>query len=203
MYKFFSILFFLSCSQDYICVDDVGELINNSIKCEELSFKTSSTGDRNIYKLDEILEVSLTKNNDRENLIVLNGKIIKIDTKIINKKIIFDLMTAYEFKWNNINYISLELNSNNGLNLNSKSLNIVVKITGNYQGVCFSEWNSGYDLSSAIGVNNDKLFILNQDVNYLNYFEFKKNIFMLNKEKSTKCKIDEEYRICVPHTYKI
>ena len=207
IYKYLTIgvmCFLLLGFQDkWKCLEDgLEEIISKPIEYKVCPYKTSVTNSKQIISINNRISLVLTKKEtNNENYILFDNKRFKINTKIKNGRINYDLQSLYKFAYKDTDFYLFELNSVNGLNLNSKSLNLVVLISKDKLSFPFCEWNLGNNLSNNIGMNNGKLFILNNKADSIKYYEFKNNRFVHNFKNSVKYQNDSIGRICVPADY--
>jgi hypothetical protein len=199
MTKYFFIFFLLNIFQtEWKSLENgLEDIISKPIDVDNCKFKILDKKNYSSVQIDNNTFLILTKNATKNgNYILFRNKKYKIDTKISNN-INFDLQSIHKFKYNNSVFYILELNSINGLNLNSKSFNIIISNSINKMSILFSEWADS-DLSNSIGINNGKIFILNNEINSIKYYEYNFRKFIYKLEKSTISKIDSQGRICVP-----
>lgn len=197
---FFIFLLFNLFQTEWKCLDNgLEDVISKPVDSDNYKFKIIDKKNYSSIQIDNKTSLILTKKvNKNGNYILFRNTKYEIDTKISNNYINFDLQSIHKFKYNNTIFYMLELNSINGLNLNSKSLNMIVSASANNLSILFSEWGADGDLSNSIGVNKGKLFIINNDVNSIKYYEYNCRNFIYKLKNSTKSKIDSQGRICVP-----
>lgn len=207
-YLFTTLLFVFpfNFQEHWRCLDEgLDDLISVPINTKICKYTEIDTKDNVKIKINNKAILVLTKKD------IKNGNYILSENKkyIINDKLSknhinynYDLLKMYSFKNKEGTFYWLKLYTSNGLNLNSKTFNLIVLFSNNKLYIPFTEWDSGELGATSLGINKGKLFILSNDINSIQYFEYKNKKFIHNPKNSIECKIDSTRRICVPDSYK-
>lgn len=207
-YLYTSLLFILpfNFQVHWKCLENGSyDLISKPINIKECKYSEVYSKNDIKIKIANKATLVLTRNDIKNGNYILFAK----DKFIINDKLSrnninynYGLLDMYSFKNNDGAFYLLELNTNNGLNLNSQTLTLILLFSKNKMYISFLEWNSGDNSATSIGINKGKLFILNYKVTTIDYFEFENKKFIYNQKKSTKCKTDSSGKFWVPSNYK-
>jgi len=205
-YLFASLLliFPFNFQENWRCLDDgLDDIISNPIDYKICKYTEIDTKDNVKIKINNKATLVLTQRD------IKNGTYILFEKKkyIINDKLSrnhinynYYLLHMYSFKNKEGTFYWLALGTDNGLNLNSKTFNVIILFSKNKLYIPFTEWDAG--VATSLGLNKGKLFVLTNNIDSIQYFEFKNKKFIYNSKNSIKCRIDSTRRICVPDSYR-
>ncbi|OXB11719.1 hypothetical protein [Flavobacterium reichenbachii] len=209
-YLFLSLLFIFpfNFQEHWRCLDEgLNDVISNPIDYKSCKYTEIDTKDNYKMKINSKATLVLAKRDIKEHPYILFEK----KKYIINDKLSryhidynhnYDLMEMDSFKNKEGTFYWLKLYTSNGYYLNSKIFNLIVLFSNNKLYIPFNEWDSGLGGATSIGINKGKLFILTNDIDSIQYFEYKNKKFIYNSKNSIKCRIDSTKRICVPDSYR-
>lgn len=207
-YLFTTLLFVFpfNFQEHWRCLDDgLYDLISVPINTKICKYNQILTKDNVKVKIDKKATLVLTRRDIKNgNYILFENKKYIINDKLSKNCINYNyyVLGMESFKNKEGTFYLLELSTSNGLNLNSKTFNLIVLFSNNKLYIPFTEWDSGIGGAMSLGTNKGKLFILINDINLIQYFEYKNKKFINNPKNSIECKIDSTRRICVPDSYK-
>jgi hypothetical protein len=205
-YLFVSLLFIFpfNLQEHWRCLDDgLDDLISTPINSKICKYNEIFTKDNVKVKINSKATLVLTQKD------IKNGTYILFENKkyIINdglsKNCInynYYVLGMESFKNKEVTFYWLKLGTSNGLNLNSKTFNLIISFSNNKLYIPFAGWDSG--VATSLGINKGKLFILSNVIDSIQYFEYKNKKFIYNPKNSIKCRIDSTRRICVPDSYR-
>ena len=208
-YLFASLLFIFpfNFQEDWRCLDEgLDDLISTQIDTKICKYTEILGKNNDKIKINSKATLVLTQRDIKNgNYILFEKRKYLINDKVSRRNNInynYYLLNMNSFKNKEGTFYLLELGTSNGLNLNSKTFNLIVLFSKNKLYIPFTEWNSGDNTATSIGLNKGKLFILNCAIDSIQYFEFKNKKFVYDSKNSIKCRIDSTRRICVPNSYK-
>lgn len=206
-YLFTTLLFIFpfNFQEDWRCLDEgLNDLISIPIDTKICKYVEIDTKENVKIKINSKATLVLTKKDIKNgNYILFEKKKYLINDKVSIRNNInynYDLLNMESFKNKEGTFYLLKLYTSNGLNLNSKTFNLIILFSKNKLYIPFTGWDSG--VATSLGINKGKLFILSNDIDSIQYFEFKNKKFVYDSKNSIKCRIDSTRRICVPNSYK-
>lgn len=207
-YLFASLLFIFpfNFQEHWKCLDEgLDDLISIQINTKICKYTEIDTKDNVKIKINSKATLVLTQRDIKNgNYILFEKKKYLINDKLSKNHINYNyyLLGMYSFKNKEGTFYLLELSTSNGLNLNSKTFNLIVLFSKNKLYIPFTGWDSGIGGATSLGINKGKLFILSNDIDSIHYFELKNKKFIYDSKNSIKCRTDSTRRICVPSNYK-
>ncbi|KFF02606.1 hypothetical protein [Flavobacterium reichenbachii] len=207
-YLFVSLLFIFpfNFQEHWRCLDEgLYDLISTPINTKICKYNQILTKDNVKVKIDNKATLVLTQRDIKNgNYILFAKKKYIINDKLSKNGINYNyyVLGMESFKNKEGTFYLLELSTSNGLNLNSKTFNLIILFSKNKLYIPFTEWDSGEGGATSIGINKGKLFVLTNDIDSIQYFEYKNKKFIYNSKNSIKCRIDSTRRICVPDSYR-
>lgn len=199
-------IFPFNFQEHWRCLDEgLDDIISIQINTKSCKYTEVDTKENVKIKINSKATLVLTKKDIKNgNYILFEKKKYLINDKLSKNHINYnyDLLDMYSFKNKEGTFYLLKLYTSNGLNLNSQTFNIIILFSKNKIYFPFTEWDSGIGGATSLGLNKGKLFILSNNGNSIQYFEFKNKKFIYNSKNSIKCRIDSTRRICVPNNYR-
>ncbi|KQB40455.1 hypothetical protein [Flavobacterium aquidurense] len=202
MYNFLFLLVTSFCfGQSYNCLEEgIGEIISNKVELKSMKYKQLNYEREKKYIVDSKVKISLSNTSSFIELIGKKRKMSFSQMTKNGKNIFLNLEDVFYLKYKKeILYIFEFKTLYQGIGINTYN----VIFSKNKGEILFKQWNSsGNGISNSFGISKNKLFVLNQIRDSINYYELKNKIIKYQHNYSSLIKIDSLGKVCVQNGYK-